>query len=125
MPIEAESPPTEMGNRGTICVGRKNDVFSVLPGNVDESLRVMSARKKAGSVEWKTVWRGDGFDGEPCIDVGRLEFSDTLSIFTRRVEVAEDGMTRRSVVVLDFDLAAEDQGGDRVELLPTSIPNLI
>ena len=113
MLIEAESPPTETGNRGTICVSRKNDVFLVLPGNIDESMRLMVARKNEVYGKWKTVWRGEGFDGEPCIDVGRLEVSDVLSVFTRRVERAEDGAVEKSVVVLDFDLAAENQDGVR------------
>lgn len=105
MAIEAESKPTETGNRGSICVDRGNDVVLVLPGNIDSSLSVMMARKSEGYRKWATVWRSEGFDGEPCVDVGGLEVSNVLSVFTRTEDV--DG--ERSVVVLDFDLEKQDE----------------
>ena len=104
MAIEAESKPTETGNRGSICVNRRNDVVLVLPGNIDSSLSVVMARKSEGYRKWATVWRGQGFDGEPCVDVGGLEVSDVLSVFTRM----EDVEGKRSVVVLNFGLEKED-----------------
>jgi hypothetical protein len=48
------------------------------------------------------VWRCEaGYDGEPLVDVQRLEVSDILSIFTR---TAKDNEGRCEVVVLDFTL---------------------
>jgi hypothetical protein len=81
-------------------------VFLVLPGNTGSSLMIMHARKTEGEVSFETVWRGEGFDGEPCVDVGRLEDYDVLSVFTRTDLI--DG--KRDVVILDFDLEKEDGG---------------
>lgn len=98
--VEAESKPTETGNRASICVTRRNDVLLILPGNTDSSLSVMRAWKTEGKLRIETVWRGEGFDGEPCVDVGRLEDSNVLSVFTRTDLIGE----KRDVVVLEFDL---------------------
>jgi len=54
---------------------------------------------KGGEYElFQTVWTGDGFDGEPTIDIQRLEASEEaiLSVFTRTKG------DKRNVVVLDF-----------------------
>ena len=93
------SPPTETGARGSICVDRKNHIYLILPGNVDSSLVVMRARE--ANTEFEPIWIGKGFDGEPLVDVQRLEGSDVLSIFTRTVK---DTNAAAQVVVLDFNL---------------------
>lgn len=102
--VEAEAKPTETGNRASICATRRNEVLLVLPGNVDSSLSIVRVLKVDGDMKFETVWRGEGFDGEPCVDVGMLEDSDLLSVFTRTDLI--DG--KREVVVLDFDLGKED-----------------
>jgi hypothetical protein len=58
---------------------------------------------------FKSIWRSDGYEGEPLVDVGRLEASDVLSVFTRTAKNL-DG--KRSVVVLDFSLAGGAQGAE-------------
>ncbi|KAH9221617.1 hypothetical protein DL95DRAFT_355652 [Leptodontidium sp. 2 PMI_412] len=91
--------PTETGSRGSVCVDRKGDVYLVLPGNSDASLNIMRARKEELYSRFELVWMWDGFDGEPLVDVKRLETSDVLSMFTRTSEDV-DGI--RNVVVLDL-----------------------
>jgi hypothetical protein len=56
---------------------------------------------KNGHFKFETVWTRTGFDGEPLVDVQRLEVSNTLSVFTRTDKNA-DG--KRFAVVLDFVL---------------------
>lgn len=97
--VRSKSPPTETGARGSICVDRKNHVYLILPGNVDSSLVVMRTRK--GDAEFEPIWISKGFDGEPLVDVQRLEDSDVLSIFTRTVK---DRSAASQVVVLEFNL---------------------
>jgi hypothetical protein len=68
-------------------------------------MTILRARKEYGfgHTEFEIVWRReDGFDGEPLIDIRRLDIEDTLSIFTRTNGTVEKG---REVVVLDFDLS--------------------
>jgi hypothetical protein len=76
-------------------------VYLVLPGNSDSSLEILQARKDEEYVTFKSTWRGDGFDGEPLVDVQRLEVSDILSVFTR-TNKSIGGESK--VVVLDFTL---------------------
>jgi hypothetical protein len=101
-PIMSTSPPTEIGARGSICVDRKNNVYLVLPGNSDSSLEILQARSEDKHEKFETVWRCEnGYDGEPLVDVQRLETSDTLSLFTR---TDKNGGGIRSVAVVDFYL---------------------
>lgn len=102
--IRSHSQPTETGSRGSVCVDRENNVYLVLPGNSDSSLDVMQARRDEEYAEFRSIWRGDGFDGEPLVDVQRLEASDVLSIFTRTSR-GERGSG--DVVVLDFTLPGQ------------------
>ena len=99
--IKSISRPTETGSRGSICVDRKNNIYLILPGNLDSSLDVMRATKAEGYKTFSSIWRGDGYNGEPLVDVQRLEESDILSVFTR---TDSDANKERSVVALDFDL---------------------
>jgi len=94
--IKSTAKPTETGSRASICVDRKNNVYLILPGNSDSSLSIM--RKDKVQEAFETIWSGEGFDGEPLVDVQRLEESETLSVFTR---TEGEG---RSIVVLDFTL---------------------
>ena len=103
--VQAGVKPTETGNRASICATTKNEVFLVLPGNTDSSLSIVRARKMEGRLSFETVWRGEGFDGEPCVDIGRLEVSDVLSVFTR-TDVKDE---KRDVIILDFDLKKADR----------------
>lgn len=102
MEIPAFSRPTETGSRASICVDRNNNIYLIIPGNMDSSLCLVKGQMKAGGWTFETIWNRDGFDGEPLVDVQRLEVSDTLSIFTRTDKQA-DG--KRYVVVMDFVLA--------------------
>ncbi|KAH7417295.1 hypothetical protein BKA64DRAFT_657524 [Cadophora sp. MPI-SDFR-AT-0126] len=91
--------PTETGSRGSVCVDRRGDVYLVLPGNSDSSLNILRARKEENYSGFEPVWMWDGFDGEPLVDVQRLETSDVLSLFTR---TSADMDGNRNVVVLDI-----------------------
>lgn len=97
--LESSSPPTETGTRGSLCVDRKSNVYAILPGNTDSSLEIMQARKERNYARFEQVWLGHGFDGEPLVDVQRLEISDDLSVFIGTSK-EEDGIG--SVVVIDF-----------------------
>ncbi|KAH7364205.1 hypothetical protein BKA65DRAFT_572478 [Rhexocercosporidium sp. MPI-PUGE-AT-0058] len=97
--IDGVLKPTETGPRGSVCVDRKGDVYLVLPGNLDDSLNILRARKEEMYTRFDPVWMWDGFDGEPLVDVRRLEASDILSVFTR-TSADVDGI--RKVVVLDL-----------------------
>jgi len=99
--VDDAPQPTETGSRGSVCIDTKGDVYLVLPGNSDPSLSIMRARKEEQYSQFKPVWTWDGFDGEPLVDVQRLETSDVLSIFTR-TNTDVDG--KRDVVVLDLVL---------------------
>lgn len=97
--IDSVPKPTDTGSRGSVCVDREGDVYLVLPGNSDPNLSIMRARKEEQYSQFKPIWTWDGFDGEPLVDVQRLETSDILSIFTR---TSADVDGRRDVVVLDL-----------------------
>jgi hypothetical protein len=106
--IQSTSEPTDRGARGSVCVDRVNNVYLILPGNSDSSLDIMQAQKDDYGT-FKSIWRSDGYEGEPLADVGRLEVSDVLSVFTR---TAKSQDRNRSVVVLDFSLAGGAQGAE-------------
>lgn len=99
--IECPSKPTETGSRGSICVDRKNHIYLILPGSLDSTLTLM---QKKQDEKFEIVWRGDGFDGEPLVDVERLDDSDVISVFTR---TDKDSAGEREVVVLDFALETD------------------
>jgi hypothetical protein len=86
-----------------MCVDRRNNLYLVLPGNSDSSLSIVKGQVNDGSSTFVEAWTGNGFDGEPLIDVQGLEISDRLSIFTRTDDKAAKG--ERELVVLDFDLS--------------------
>lgn len=99
--IDSPSQPTETGNRAAMCADRNSNVYLILPGNSDSSLSIMRAGKRDDYAKFETVWKDDGFDGEPHVDVQRLEVEDVLSVFTR---TDRKGDGTREVVVLDFEL---------------------
>jgi len=80
-------------------------VYLILPGNLDSSLEIMRANEAEGYESFKSVWRSEGYDGEPLVDVQRLEEEDVLSVFTR---TCSDENRKRNVVVLDFGLGRLD-----------------
>jgi len=100
-PISSGSKPTEIGSRASVCVDRRNNVYLILPGNSDSSLEIMMAPKEDDYSRFESIWRSEGFDGEPLVDVQRLEASNILSVFTRTEKNAEGD---RNIVVLDFTL---------------------
>jgi hypothetical protein len=104
MVVESISQPTEAGSRGSIFTDRDINVYLALPGNSDSSLDIMRASKEDNYATFTSVWRKDGFDGEPLVDFQRLETSDTISLFTR---TNKDENGERKVVVLDFILSDE------------------
>jgi len=93
--------PTNTGSRGSICADRESNVYLILPGNTDSSLSIVRGLKDDDYTLLKTIWTGYGFDGEPSVDVQRLELHNELSVFTR---TADDDKGGRNVVVLDFSL---------------------
>jgi hypothetical protein len=50
---------------------------------------------------FEQVWSGDGFDGEPLVDIQMLQDYNILSLLTR---TSGDKDSKRDVVVLDFVL---------------------
>jgi hypothetical protein len=100
--IPAVSPPTQTGSRGSICVDRQDNLHAVLPGNIDSSLSILRSRKCSRFRDFELLWTGDGFDGEPLVDIHGLETSNTLSIFTQ-ARGRDDGSSTRTIV-LDFQL---------------------
>lgn len=104
-PIKGFSP-TETGSRGSICSDKDSNIYAILPGNIDSSLTIMQALKQEGYLNFKTVWRQDGFDGEPLVDQARLDEQNVLSIFTR---TDEDEEGKRRVVVIDIDLGGPEE----------------
>ncbi|RDL34554.1 uncharacterized protein BP5553_07682 [Venustampulla echinocandica] len=67
------SQPTETGSRAKICVDRNSNVYVILPGNLDTSLSIFRGRKDEGYDNFELIWTDDGYDGEPLVDVQRLE----------------------------------------------------
>lgn len=84
-----------------MCVDRHNNVYLILPSNSDTSLSIVKCRMRGGDWAFETIWTGYGFDGEPLVDVQRLEVSNVLSILTRTDRKA-DG--KRQIIVMDFVL---------------------
>ncbi|KAA8576511.1 hypothetical protein EYC84_006621 [Monilinia fructicola] len=102
VPAEFVNKPTLTGSRGSISVDSENRVYLALPGNTDASLSIMKVQKKGEQTFFELVWRGHGFDGEPSIEIHKLDGgNENLSIFTR-TDKNEDG--HRSIVVLDFNI---------------------
>ncbi|KAH8676683.1 hypothetical protein BGZ60DRAFT_403127 [Tricladium varicosporioides] len=89
--------PTEIGNRGSMCVDKGSNVYLVLAGNSDNSLSILRLSKAQEYQAFDVVWAGNGYDGEPLVDAQRLEVSGILSVFTRTA-----GESGRRLVVLDF-----------------------
>lgn len=81
--LESASAPTDIGSRESICVEVQSNVYVILPGNSDSSLEIVQAKKEDGYSEFKQVWMGNGFDGEPLVDLRKLEAFNVLSVFTR------------------------------------------
>ncbi|EKG21739.1 hypothetical protein MPH_00959 [Macrophomina phaseolina MS6] len=104
-PIRGFSP-TETGARGSISADKESNLYVILPGNIDSSITVLQALKQEGYLNFKTLWRQDGFDGEPLVDQARLDDQNILSIFTRTDENAEG---KRKVVVIDIDLGGPEE----------------
>jgi hypothetical protein len=62
----------------------------------------LKAAKPRGYAEYEDVWVGNGYSGEPLIDVPRLEKENVLSVLIGQdVEGSGD---KRNVSVLDFTL---------------------
>lgn len=61
----------------------------------------MRASKAEEDLRFETVWRQDGFDGEPLVDQAKMDERGIISIFTR-TDKGADG--KRKVVVIDVDL---------------------
>lgn len=96
--IDCTSMTTETGSRGSICADRESNIYAIIPGNTDSSLNILLARREDDYGKFESIWREDGFDGEPLVDVQRLEMSNVLSVFTRTG--IKDG--KRNVVVVDL-----------------------
>ncbi|OJD30280.1 dockerin type 1 [Diplodia corticola] len=100
-PIDGYSP-TETGSRGSVCADRDSNVYAILPGNTDSSLSIVKASvAEEGHLRFETVWRQDGFDGEPLVDQPKMDERGIISIFTR-TDRGADG--KRKVVVIDVEL---------------------
>ena len=101
--VDSTSPPTDTGSRASICADKTNNIYLVLPGNTDSTLSIMKC-SVLGSGGFEEIWQSEGFDGEPLVDIQRLETSNTLSVFSR-MEKKRNGTG--DIVVLEFDLLRE------------------
>ncbi|OMP83567.1 hypothetical protein BK809_0004948 [Diplodia seriata] len=95
--------PTETGSRGSVCADKDSNVYAILPGNTDSSLSIVRASLVEGEMRFETVWRQDGFDGEPLVDQAKMDDRGIISIFTR---TDRDSDGKRKIVVIDVDLGA-------------------
>ncbi|KAF9871794.1 hypothetical protein CkaCkLH20_10728 [Colletotrichum karsti] len=98
--------PTRTGARGDVIAlpGKRTVVFA-LPGNRDDKLTLVGAGLPPDAttgVEYRCLWQGDGFSGEPQLETFVSGSRQMISIFTRTEE------KERKVVVLDF--ALDDHG---------------
>ncbi|KAF5495865.1 hypothetical protein CGCF413_v009029 [Colletotrichum fructicola] len=99
--------PTRTGARGDVIAlpGKRTVVFA-LPGNRDNKLTVVGARLPETAaaddatvrLEYRCLWQGDGFFGEPQLETFVSGSRQVVSIYTRTKE------KQRKVVVLDFAL---------------------
>jgi hypothetical protein len=74
-------------------------IVFALPGNYDNSLTLIGGYLSEKTV-YKILWMGDGFSGEPHLDVYTKGDRQIVSIFTR----TEPGNADREVVVIDFEV---------------------
>ncbi|KAL0932774.1 uncharacterized protein CTRU02_211737 [Colletotrichum truncatum] len=100
--------PTRTGARGDVIAlpGKETIVFA-LPGNRDNKLTLVgvklprkgtAAGGTTATFEYRQLWQGDGFSGEPQLETFVSGSTQLISIFTRTEE------KERKVVVLDFAL---------------------
>ncbi|KAI0127106.1 hypothetical protein BJ170DRAFT_724834 [Xylariales sp. AK1849] len=91
------------GKRGRLAISKDDDLYLILPDNVESTFSILRASKASEYAEYELVWRKDGFPPtEPLVDTTRLDYDNVLSIFTRAYgKELED---RINVVVLDFKL---------------------
>ena len=94
--------PTEAGDRGEVCASGEGAVMFLLPGNGedDTSLSLLRAWVEDEYERVEVLWKGEGFAGEPLVDLERLADHGVLSVFTRTAGINGVG---KEVVVLDSD----------------------
>ncbi|KAH8811138.1 hypothetical protein F5884DRAFT_781309 [Xylogone sp. PMI_703] len=92
--------PTNTGARGCVNASDSEFLFFALPGNRDDSLTIISSPIQSLIPSYEVVWKGDGFFGEPHLDLNRIGQKLVLSVFTGMKSL--DGT--RKVVVLDLSV---------------------
>ena len=87
-----------------MALSKDGDLYIILPNSTNATMRILKARKEHNYAEYKEVWFGHGYTGEPLVDKSRLERGDgILSVFA----LADANKARagsKDVVVLDFIL---------------------
>lgn len=81
-------------------MSRDGKLLILLPDQDRQTLTLLQTDEASGFSQFKELWKGDGYWGEPLVDHQRLESQDILSVFTLQGIKQE-----RNVVVLDFSLA--------------------
>ncbi|RHZ47005.1 BNR repeat-containing protein [Aspergillus thermomutatus] len=93
--------PTPTGPRGKVVYCAKTDaVLFVLPSNTENEVIIARSRRDNVRADFRVVWRGVGFVGEPLVDEEALLEFDVLSIFMLK----ETEMGGRKIIVLQFDV---------------------
>ena len=90
--------PTESGPRGSIATDHQGDVYYVIRGNNDDSLKLIRSSAASFFENVELLWEGYGFDAEPLIDDSSFQSSNVLSVF-----IVRDGLA----VVLDFTVSRD------------------
>lgn len=90
--------PTTTGARGSVVALLDDTLVFALPGNRDNKLTIVGTQLGQAPPTYRVLWEGEGFEGEPDLDVCGLDSRGTelLSVFTRT------GPALRRVIVLDF-----------------------
>jgi hypothetical protein len=65
-------------------------------------MRILRATRASSYNNYEEVWLGKGLTGEPLVDTPRLEYDSVLSLFAKAD--AEGEVTKKNVVILDFQL---------------------
>lgn len=94
--------PIDKPRRGRLAIAKDGDLLLILPHTSAQVIRILKASKSREYAEYEDVWVGNGFSGEPLIDVRRLEQENVLSVFIG--QDVEGCGSKRNVAVLDFAL---------------------
>lgn len=93
-----------IGKRGSIAIGKDNNLYLALPDSANRSLRILKATSSSGYKMFDQGYEIQGCDAEPLIDKARLEEDGDLSILTTRFSETGENAAERDVVVIDLEV---------------------